>query len=414
MNGHAHEHRPAADPVSAGETARLKLEARRDGATPVGYFLGKAADAQTQRERTYWLGRVDSARYFAARAASREKLSESARRNMEAAQRLERTECSLRVARVVGTACVLHLVPGDREPDSYALTRREAGESGTTGYGHPVTSGSVQMWVVQSLKMNTVHQFAVVSELDSGHEVTGPWLSVPIGNVSTEEIQERERAEARRAYHEREADEARRAREHSERRAQERRERAEALRRQEDEARKQREEFERERIRKEKAHEKAVAELPLVAPRDLTIEVRDRGSAGVVLDISFLRGTKPCRLFQFKVGGTVLGYPPDGRYSGRKPANHRYHRTVPVQRGRTVQVQVYAVTEHGNAGEPVDVEVPYAPELSRAEQIEAAVRTYRGRRTLTGKPWLRYLRRHAGMPRITRRERDDAHRKVGR
>ena len=61
------------------------------------------------------------------------------------------------------------------------------------------------------------------------------------------------------------------------------------------------------------------------------------------------------------------------------------------------------------------VELPEEEErepLSRLDQIIQATLTYTGRRTRSGKPYVRFLRRHAGMPRITVAERNEAYRRI--
>ena len=52
------------------------------------------------------------------------------------------------------------------------------------------------------------------------------------------------------------------------------------------------------------------------------------------------------------------------------------------------------------------------PEPTRMERIVAAVRTFTGRRTRRGAPYVRALREHAGMPDITVAERNEAHRRA--
>ena len=47
---------------------------------------------------------------------------------------------------------------------------------------------------------------------------------------------------------------------------------------------------------------------------------------------------------------------------------------------------------------------------TRLDRIISAVRSYSGRRTRDGRPWLVYLRRNANMPDITGKERDEAYR----
>lgn len=51
-----------------------------------------------------------------------------------------------------------------------------------------------------------------------------------------------------------------------------------------------------------------------------------------------------------------------------------------------------------------------APKLSRMDIIRKAVETFKGRRTKDGRPYLRYLRKHAGISDITSSERDEAYR----
>lgn len=359
MGEHDHAHGPAiaaADPVDAGETADLRGEAKANAGTPVGYFLGRAAESGTGRERTYWLGRVDSARYFAARAEARARLDARARANLDADERLLATEASVELARTVGNAVVLRLVVGERPaPGGYSLIRRLAGESGTEGYGAPRSN----QWVVQGLRMNVVHEFAVVSaDEGSAKEVQGPWLSVPIGTVATADIQAAQVAAARREYQAREAAEAARAHEHSEAVTARRQKRAADIAAQGAAAREANERRDREHAARMAAHRKAVEELPLVEPRDVQLHLRDQGAAGMVCDVSFRRGEKPGRLWQFKVNGSVLGYPPDGRYSGRKSPDHVYRRSVPVHRGMVNEIAVYAVTDHGDARSAHKIDVP--------------------------------------------------------
>ena len=270
---------------------------------------------------------------------------------------------------------------------------------------------------MQGLAPNTVHEFAIVShDHATAKQVTGPWLPVPIGDISTEEIQRRVREASERDYraHEDAHREAERlSREESEQRA---RDHQEALNEQQrqadiDNARRERERLERERI-----HREAVAELHKVAPRDLSFRLRDLGSAGMVCDIRFRRGSKAPDFYQFKVAGTVLGYHPDGRHSGRKSSSHIYERTVQVPRGQKVEIHVYGVTKHGDAGNPVTLPVPQslcdppADNPDRMARIVAACIAFTGRRTRSGKPYLRDLRRASGIADITRKERNAAHR----
>ena len=51
-------------------------------------------------------------------------------------------------------------------------------------------------------------------------------------------------------------------------------------------------------------------------------------------------------------------------------------------------------------------------EPSRMDMIIAATRSYTGRRTRDGRPYVRYLRKHANMPDITTDERDEAYKRA--
>lgn len=361
---HAHEHTQpdmasmtmfgALDPA---ETVDLKREAAKAGATNLGYLLGMAASCEWQSEREHWLGKVDSERYMLARQAARDKLSLSAQRNLDADERLSGTEATLNLKRVVGNACVLGLQPGPVEPEGgYSLVGRFAGHKDSTDHGKP----QFGQWVVQGLALNELYEFAVVSD-DSvtNKSVRGPWCKVPIGNVSLEVINAAEQERVNREYLRREEAHARAQEEHAAKVARQRELRLREIRAQEEAARIDRERREREHLERLEAHEKAVSELHLVAPRDLKFELRDLNAAGMVCDISFRRGEKKCQFFQFKVGGTVLGYFPDGRHSGRKPEDHVYRRTVQVPRGQAVEIHVYGVTKHGDGGNPRVVHVPH-------------------------------------------------------
>ena len=59
--------------------------------------------------------------------------------------------------------------------------------------------------------------------------------------------------------------------------------------------------------------------------------------------------------------------------------------------------------------EPVVVETK---KPSRFQRIVAATKTFTGRRTRDGRPWVRYLRKHASMPDITTDERDEAYKRA--
>ena len=413
---HDHDHDRAARKTKYGAldpavTKRLKAEAAKEGATPVGHFLGMAANCKTESERVFWLGKVDSARYFHQRAEAKAALDASARRNMEADGRLLGTEASLTLHKVVGNACILLLDdPKDRPaPGGWSLVRRKSGETGESDEGAPRNG----QWVIQGLDSGIVHEFAVVSaDSMTAKSVKGPWLSVPIGEVTTEQVQRAEEKKAKAQYEENEASEARKAREHSEKVATDRQARSEAIKAQEEEARRQNAVRERDIKEKMDAHEKAVKELHLCAPVGMELRLRNLKKAGMVCDITFQRGRKKCDLFQFKVDGTVLGYFPDGRHSGRKPDGHVYERTVTVPRGRDVEIHVYAVTKHGNAGDPVTIPVPQSlcdPEQSRWQRVLEAVKGFTGRRTESGKPWVRPLRKQSGIRDITIKERDKAH-----
>ena len=357
---HSHEHNHVLTTkygeVDPAVTKRLKTQAKKEGATPVGYFMGMAANSETQTERDFWMKKVDGARYMAKRQASKKKLGATAKRNMDADKRLMQTEASLSLKKVVGNACILLLVPGKKDaPGGYSLIRRKEGETGTTGYGAP----SGDQWVIQGLDMDTLHEFAVVSaDSFTAKEVIGPWLGVPIGNISTEEIQKEEKEKAEKEYQEHEAEEARKQKEHAEKVAKERQERQEAIKKQEAEAKKERERFEAERIRREEKHEKEVAELHMIAPRDMQLHLRQQDNSDMMLDISFRRGEKKPKIYQFQLNGTVLGYPPDGRYSGSKRDNHLYRRSVSVPRNQTTTLRIYGVNDHGDAGDTRQIVVP--------------------------------------------------------
>ena len=416
MSEHDHSHAPPPDPVDPDETGRLREETHQNVGTPVGYFLAKAAEAQSQRERVFWLGKVDSARYFAARDEAQDYLTHRAQQNAEAEARLFGTEASVELVRAVGNACVLRLKPGEKTPGKWSLIRRVAGETGTEGYGPPPYG---DQWVPRDLRMGTIHEFAVVSEDVGGHaQVTGPWLAVPIGSVSTATIHEAARAAAEREYREREDAEAERQREHSAKVAQQRQDHADALTRQQEQADIDNARRERERIEREEAHEKAVKELPLMRPRDIDVRLRGLPDGRVLADIGWTRGEKKPLHYKFVLNGSVLGDDPGGRWSGAKPAGHRYSRTVEVPKGKTSTVVIAGVTNHGD-GEvefPIKVKADFCEpgdeEPSRMDRIVAAVRTFTGRRTRRGAPYLRDLRRHAGMRDITSKERHEAHRRA--
>lgn len=405
-----------ADPVDPEVTAALRAEAHINIGTPVGYFLAKAADAETAYVRAYWLRRVDGARHMAERQAVRDMLDRRTRENLEAEARLVATEATLEIVRTVGNAVVLKAVPGEkRPPGGYSLVRRLAGETGTEDYGPP----RADHWTVQGLRMNAVHECAVVSKDDlSAKDVLGPWLAVPIGDVSAAELQEREQAEAARQYREHEAAEREKERRHAAEADQRRQDRAEALAEQQRQADADNARRERERIEREEAHRKAVEELPLVRPRDVGVRLRGLPDGRILADLEWTRGKKRCQFYRVELGGTVLGDDPGGRWSGAKSENHRYTRTLEIPKGRKVEIVIAGVTKHGDGEIRIPIDVPEslcepagddeAP--SRMDRIVAAARSYTGRRTRDGRPWVRYLRRHANMPDITTKERDEAHR----
>ena len=416
-HNHSHEHTPVKQgiPVDPADTRRLYKEAHTNLGTPVGYFLAKAAEAQIKYERAYWMRRVDGARYTAKLATNRARLTQRAIENMEAENRLSGTEGSLKLERIVGNAVVLSLIPGVKAPPGgYSLVRRTAGETGTEGYGAPRGT----QWVIQNLRMNTIQEFAVISQDNiTAKEVQGPWLAVPIGNISTDQINAAEEARAKQEYEANEAEEAQRIKEHAEQVAQRREGRAEALREQQEQADIDNARREREIEEQRLAHEKAVSELHLVGPRNMEIRLRDTG-AGIVADIKFMRGVKAPDFYQFVVNNNVLGYYPDGRHSGRKSENHIYERSVPVIPGQDNRVHIYGSTPHGNGGNPITIPVPKslcdeeAPNLSRMELIMSAIRIYTGPRTRNGAPYLRDLRRQANISDITSKERYEAYKKV--
>lgn len=342
-------------PVDPEETARLKAEATEAGATPVGYFLGRAVDAETTYKRAYWMRRVDGARALEKRQEALEYLDQRARENVEADARLQGTEAELEVARVVGDAVILVLLPGEKSPGKYTLVSRLQGETGLTGHGADIGG----RWVVRGLRQDAVNEFAVVSEdVKTGKELTGPWVGVPVGNVTLEAVNKAEEAEARRASEEAAAAEAEKQRQHEELAAQRRAAHQEQIKAQEAEAARVREQMARDLKERMIAHQKALERLPMAAPRHIQYHLRDQGAAGMSLDISFMRGPVRAEIFQFQVNGTVLGYPPDGRYGGGKPTDHVYRRSVVVPRGQTTVVKVYAWTRHGTAGEAHEIHVP--------------------------------------------------------
>ena len=356
---HAHDHKhylpPESDPVDPAVTLELESDPLFASSTPIGYFLQKAAKSPTQTERTYWLGRVDSARYFAARDDTQDYLDQRAKENAEADARLFGTEASLITIKIVGNAVILQLVSGENVPAKFTLVRRLQGQTGTTGYGPP----NGDQWVVQGLDTDSVHEFAVVSEDGfSAKEVIGPWLAVPIGNVTTIEIQDTQRANAQQQYDENEAAERERERIAQEAADTRREQRRQDIAAQEEAARIERAKMDQGIAERQQIHDDAVEELPLIAPRDVKFHLRDLGKAGMVADITFRRGKKKCQLFQFKVNGTVLGYFPDGRHSGRKSEDHIYERTVTVIRGQKNTIQIYGVTAHGNSGDEQLLDVP--------------------------------------------------------
>lgn len=341
--------------MDPAETKRLGEEALEHRGSPLGYFLAKAVESVTQRERSYWLARVDGARYMLARQEARDDLANRARENMEAEARLIGTEATLELVRTVGNAVVLRLVKGEKEPGGgYSLIRRKAGETGTTGYGAP----SNDQWVIQGLQLDTAHEFAVVSEdFDQHKQLTGPWHSVPIGNVSTGVVQQQEQEEADRQYREAEEAEAERQRLHEERMERERQETAQRIKDQEAAAAAERARLAREQKERAEAREAALRNLPLVAPREMQMHLRDQGLPTMTLDVSFRRGERMPKYYKFELNDSVLGY--SGEYDGVKPQSHIYRRMIELPRGQESKLLVAGVTEHGDAGEPAFIRVPF-------------------------------------------------------
>lgn len=144
----------------------------------IKYYLDKAHKATSKRIYDFWMGKVDSARYFLARQEAKEKLAQRAKENVEAENRVAPTKASLSLERIVGNAVILKIVRGYKEaPGGYILIRRKKGETATEGYGR---FSYPDHWVVQGLAY-TIHEFAVVSEDDiSAKQVIGPWLEVTI------------------------------------------------------------------------------------------------------------------------------------------------------------------------------------------------------------------------------------------
>ena len=414
---HHHEHEPpvpdrSGDKVDPDQTERLLALAGEHPGTPLAHFAFQAAKAAKPYDRAYWLRRVEGAEHNAERARAKAKLAAAERDALERWERTAGTEAELNVRRVIGNGVVLGLVPGMKRPTGgYSLTWRRQGETRGTGEGRPIPDGKGgHQWVVQGLPLGEVVEFTAVSEDESGYtEVTGPVLAVPIGVVTTAAVNAAAAAEAKREHDEAEAAAA----EETARVQRERLERAEALQAQGEAARAANVRREAEALHRRKVHREAVAELPRCAPRELSYKLRDT-KGPLLCDITFRRGLKAPDIYQFRVNGTVLGYFPDGRHSGRKPPDHLYRRTVEIPRGRPSRIEVYGVTRHGNAEGGLVIGEPDQPDTRQA-RIEAAVRDYEGPRTLgfpSGRPYLRPLRKRAKMPDITGKERDAAARTV--
>ena len=414
MEHHDHDHHfePAAK-VDPDQTARLKVLALDHEGTPLAHFAYQAAKAPTPYARAYWVRRLEGAEHAMERAEGRERLAQAERASLERWERTAGTEASLALDRVVGNGVVLKLVPGLKRPTGgYSLVRRRAGETRGTGEGRPQPDGEGGLqWVVQDLPLGEVAEFVAVSEDESGHaEVTGPVLAVPIGDVSTDVINAAAAAEAKREHDEAEAAAA----EHTARVQRERIEHAEALQAQGEAARAANERREAEIAAKMELHRQAVEDLPKCAPRELNYKVRALPGGAVVCDVSFRRGLLAPDIYQFALNGSVLGYYPDGRHSGRRAPDHLYQRSIEIPPGRTSRIRVYGVTKHGDAEVAFDV-APIDPPVSRQEMIVGAVRGYSGPRTRgypAGRPYLRPLRAQSGLDDITGGERDAAFRIV--
>ena len=388
-------------------TIQLRKEAEENIGTSLGYFLHKAAECETQSERSYWLNRVDSAKYMAARQVARDKLSESARRNIEADEKLFGTEAELEVKRVVGNAVVLQLLPGQKEPDKYSLVRRKFGEQSTEGYSAPRGN----QWVIQNLQMNTLHQFAVVSELSSHNkQITGPWIDVSIGNVDAQSIYNEELRKEKERYRKSEEAEAEKQRLHDERMRKQREDHNEQLKRQREQAKIERDKAEKLRIEREKEYERQMADLHKIKPTLTNFYFTDKwpDSPTMMLHIEYIRGEKMAKKFFTKLNGTVYGEAHDGVVA----KDFVMKKDLPVPRGTTAHLELYGWNQWGRATVERDIEVPQSlspePPLTRMQIIMNHMKTYTGRRTRSGKPYVRDFRKHAGMDDISWRERNRA------
>ena len=262
-------------------------------------------------------------------------------KRQEAEQALVGTESTVEINRIVGDAVVLDLVQGAKQADRYTLISRRLGETGITGHGVCTYGNS---WVIQNLPMNAVTEFAVVSEHENGRQqIQGAWLSVPIGNVSLEEInqQEAEKAKAER-------DAAFAAREAEVQAAYDRiAAHMEALNRQQAEAERMNAERERELATKMREHEIAVAKLPETVARNVRLTVRPHTDTTLLADIRWQRGIRGCNHYKFEMNeATVLGHL--GEWGGRKPATHEYLRTLTLPLGVQTVIDITPVTEHGD------------------------------------------------------------------
>lgn len=421
---HNHEHIPeevfrevSRDPVDPTETERLKTQAFKAGSASEGYFLQQAANSKTKYERAYWMRRVEGARHNIERQKARDKLAAATQRNLDADMRLEGTERSLEIVRIVGNAAVLKaakLFPGEnlkdakQAPGGYSLVGRIAGRKGEFAWGNRKPLKNCNSLVVHGMQKNMLYEFCLVSNDDqTAKESRGPWLDVRFGSVDLNAINRKREEEARAEYLANESEEQRKIRESKAAAFARNRKAQEQLQEQQKQADLDNARRERERIEREKAHEKAVKELPLTAPR----EVRHYLDQYNHLVVSFRRGVKRCLHYRFTLNGSVMGDPPDGSYSGSKAASHRYERKITLRPGENT-LEIAAVTNHGDSPETViQVTKPsaesYQPTaVTRESRILDAIETFTGRRTRSGRPYVRDLRTHSGIKDITVQERN--------